>query len=194
VDPVQYGFNTSTGVYFMSPALDELNYHDQRNTEELFGAPLLYAHRVDLHACLKHLATEPDGLGEPVKVHLKSGVSDYVCPTRCTEVSVHVINAIAQNPDIPSITLVDGTNFTADLVIAADGVHSKGAEVVLGNIETPQKPANRMNCAYRFLIPRADVEADPETRAFNHGHQQLGCRALIDGQNQRRLITYSCRK
>lgn len=196
MDPVKYGFNTSTGVYFMSPNLDELNYHEQTDTEERYGAPLFYAHRVDLHGCLKHLATNLDGLGDPVKVHLKSGVSSYVSSAARAILFVHISDTIhyPKNPDAPSITLLDGTIVTADLVIAADGVHSKAAEVILGKTEPPQKPANRMNCAYRFLIPRADVEADPETRSFNHGHQQLGCRALIDGPNQRRLITYSCRE
>jgi salicylate hydroxylase len=68
----------------MSPTtLDELSFHDHSHNTDLFGAPLYYAHRVDLHESLKRIATEPDGPGIPVTVHLKSGVSSYV--RTCTQ-------------------------------------------------------------------------------------------------------------
>ncbi len=83
LDPAKYGFVTSNGMYFISPTtLDERIFHDHTDTAELFGQPLYYAHRVDLHESLKHLATEPDGIGIPVRVHLKSGVSSFVSSCR----------------------------------------------------------------------------------------------------------------
>lgn len=98
-----------------------------------------------------------------------------------------------KNPDVPSITLVDGTVVTADLVIAADGVHSTAVEAILGKTNPPEV-AKHANCCYRFLIPRTDLEADPETSFFNRGHQQLGVRLFIDPNSRRRLISYTCRK
>ena len=79
LDPVRSAFVKSSGMYFMSPTtLDELSSFDHSRNAELFGAPLYYAHRVDLHSSLKHIATEPDGPGTPVTVHLKSTVKSYV--------------------------------------------------------------------------------------------------------------------
>ncbi|KAE9370098.1 FAD/NAD(P)-binding domain-containing protein [Stipitochalara longipes BDJ] len=174
LDPVRAGFVESTGMYFMSPkTLEERSFYDHSSTAKVFGAPLYYAHRVDLHESLKNLATEPDGPGVPVTVHLKSGVSSY-------------------NPDTPSVTLFDGTVITADLVIAADGVHSTATEAVLGGTNPPQ-PAKHANCCYRFLISRADLEEDPATRFFNRGHRQLGCRIFADPEARRRLVTYTTR-
>lgn len=78
IDPAKYGFVKSRGMYFISPqTLDVLESHVFPNYDE-FGQPLYYAHRVDLHTCLKELATDPSGLGIPVKIHLKSGVASYV--------------------------------------------------------------------------------------------------------------------
>jgi salicylate hydroxylase len=82
---------------------------------------------------------------------------------------------------------------TADLIIAADGVHSTAVEAILGESIAPQQ-AKDSNCCYRFLITRSELEADPETRFFNYGHQQLGCRIFADPPARRRLVTYTCRK
>ena len=98
-----------------------------------------------------------------------------------------------KDADAPSITLSDGTVIAADLVIAADGVHSTAVEAILGKTNPPE-PGKHSNCAYRFLIPRADLEASPETRFFNRGHQQLGCRLFADHAARRRMITYTCRE
>jgi len=79
MDPVHSRYVSATGMYFISPTtLDELNYHDLSNCEELYGAPLYYAHRVDLHESLKDMATGPNGPGIPATVHRKSGVRSYV--------------------------------------------------------------------------------------------------------------------
>ncbi|CZR58475.1 related to salicylate 1-monooxygenase [Phialocephala subalpina] len=120
LDPIKYGFVVSKGVYFVSPTtLAELGYHDHSHDAETFGQPLYYAHRVDLHESLKKMATDPDGPGIPVTIHLKSGVSSY-------------------DPNIPSITLQDGKVITADLVVASDGVNSDAPEVILGETSHPE--------------------------------------------------------
>jgi salicylate hydroxylase len=61
-------------------------FHDHSQNAKIFGAPLYYSHRVDLHESLKRLATDPEGLGIPAKIHLKSEVSKYV--SKCLHRSV----------------------------------------------------------------------------------------------------------
>lgn len=79
LDPVRARFVTSTGMFFLSHAtLGEQAHHDHTRTPGIFGYPLYYAHRVDLHESLKQLATDPEGPGTPVKIHLKSEVISYV--------------------------------------------------------------------------------------------------------------------
>lgn len=79
LDPLKYGFVASTGVHFLSPTtLEVLDFHDHSHNKEIFGQPLYHAHRVDLHESLKMMATEPEGVGVPVVVHLRSGVASYV--------------------------------------------------------------------------------------------------------------------
>lgn len=100
---------------------------------------------------------------------------------------------MTQDPDTPSITLSSGTVIATDLVIAADGVHSVAVEAVLGKPNPPQ-PANHANCSYRFLIPRAELDADPETSFFVHGPQALGARIFAHPEGQRRIVSYPCRE
>lgn len=88
--------------------------------------------------------------------------------------------------------LQDGTIVTADLIIAADGVNSIASETINGKANAPE--AVKGDCCYRFLIPKADLAADPETSWFNEGEQSLGCRIFPDVQGHRRLIVYGCRK
>ncbi|KAH6683935.1 hypothetical protein B0J14DRAFT_571724 [Halenospora varia] len=174
LDPVGCRLVTSQGMYFMSPTnLEELAGHSFSGVAQAFGAPLYYAHRVDLHESLKWMATEPGALGVPAVINLKSAVQNY-------------------DPDTPSITLTNGRTITADLVIAADGVHSSAVEAILGKTNPPS-PAKHANCCYRFLISRHDLESDPETKFFLEGQQPLGCRIWPDNENQRRLVCYSCR-
>jgi salicylate hydroxylase len=79
LDPVKYKFVVSKGMHFMSPITgEELNFHDHSHNADIFGAPLYYSHRVDLHQSLRDLATQPNGVGIPVKIYLGSGVSSYV--------------------------------------------------------------------------------------------------------------------
>lgn len=92
------------------------------------------------------------------------------------------------------MTLSDGTVVTGDLVVAADGVHSGAAEVVLGR-PNPTKPAATFNCCYRFLIPTSQVREDPDTKWFldEEGHEGLA-RVWADSDARCRLVTYYCRE
>lgn len=79
MDPVHSRYVIPAGVHWISPTtLEEVNYIDYSKTAEIYGAPMFYAHRVDLHDSLKNMATEPNGSGIPVVIHPKSGVVSYV--------------------------------------------------------------------------------------------------------------------
>lgn len=79
LDPVKARFVTSKGMRFDSfNTMEAGAFHDHAGNTTIFGAPLYYSHRVDLHESLKRLATNPDGPGIPATIHLKSEISRYV--------------------------------------------------------------------------------------------------------------------
>ncbi|KAK3324880.1 hypothetical protein B0H66DRAFT_615055 [Apodospora peruviana] len=140
----------------------------------VYGAPFYFAHRVDLHEALKVLAAGPEGPGTPASVHLKTAV-------------------VAYDPETPSVTLATGEVVTADLVIAADGIHSAGVEVVLGQPNPPQ-PQELYNGCFRFLVPAADLDADPETSSWNKDGERNGkMNIYMNGKAGNRFVGYPCR-
>ena len=76
--------------------------------EATFGAPYFFLHRADLHAAIA------------------SAVPEGVVTLNCKLVGV------VQNNFGVALTFADGTQVTADAVIAADGVHSLVRELLLG--------------------------------------------------------------
>ncbi|GAQ05203.1 6-hydroxynicotinate 3-monooxygenase [Aspergillus lentulus] len=106
-----------------------------------YGAPWYLAHRVDLHSELRRLATTSDAPGFPVEIILRS----------------EVVGFDAENG---SITLADGSIHRADLVVAADGVHTTAIHQVIGHA-TPAVATG--SAAFRFLIPTEDIKQDSET-------------------------------
>ncbi len=79
---------------------------------------------------------------------------------------------------------------SADVVIAADGVHSLGVEAILGQ-PNPPHPQELYNVCYRFLIPSSVIERDAQTRFWNQGDD--GRIKFYVGKNKR-LVSYPCRK
>lgn len=97
-----------------------------------------------MHTALKQKAVDPEGAGLPAKIH-----------TNATVISIDCENA--------SLTLDDGTAVHADLVVGADGIHSKTRAFVTGR-QTPLLSTGK--CCYRALVPTADLLADPQTKGF----------------------------
>ncbi|KAK9623706.1 hypothetical protein V6Z94_004612 [Aspergillus fumigatus] len=133
---------------------------------ETYGAPWYLAHRVDLHTELRRLATTPDGPGFPVETILRS----------------EVVGFDAENG---SVTLTDGSVHQADLVVAADGVHTTAIHQVIGHA-TPAVATG--SAAFRFLIPTEDIQGDPETAHL----LEDGLMRIYVAEGVRRLIWYSC--
>lgn len=100
--------------------------------------------RIDLHNALKQKAISPEGPGVPVKIHTGSGVDSVDC-------------------EAGTISLSDGTTATGDLVVCADGIHSKTRRSVLGR-DVPLLISG--NACYRWLVPTSLLAGDPATSRF----------------------------
>lgn len=96
--------------------------------EQRFEAPYYTVHRADLHRCL--LERLPEGI-----VHLG---------LHCTEVQ--------EGPDEVRLQFADGSATTADLVIGADGIHSR-----IRDLLARDQPRYSGQTIYRALIPARRV-------------------------------------
>lgn len=94
-----------------------------------------------------------------------------------------------QDAEMGSITLADSTVHKADLIVAADGVHSLATEAVLGYQNAAHGTGQSM---FRFLIPSSEIVADPETAHFLDAGD--GCFKIFLGNAGNRIVWYSCRK
>lgn len=144
--------------------------------KELFSIPLQQeayrwqhpwqlAHRVSLHSELKRLATTEDGPGKPAILKTRSRVMDV-------------------NTQEGSVTLKNGDIVYGDVVVGADGVHSKTRPKIPGaeNI----KVFGSGKSAFRFLIRREKALAVPETKKFAEHEGHL---IMIFGRD-RRVVVY----
>jgi 2-polyprenyl-6-methoxyphenol hydroxylase-like FAD-dependent oxidoreductase len=113
--------------------------------------PWLQAHRAHLHNQLREAATSQIGSGSPVQIHTASPV----------------LSADSQSA---TITLTDGTSRTADVLIGADGVHSKSRG---GLVKDPPFTFRTESSAFRFILERRVVEVDPITRPLVQTHGSM---------------------
>lgn len=165
--PEDHGANQTEWVSEYRPNGERSFLRDVRPLSSVFPYPWQLIHRVDLHNAMKVLATSPEGKGTPVVLHLRSKV-----------VSVDV--------EVPSLTLEDGSTQFGDLVIGADGVHSKLRTAIAKDCPLPTPSGSS---AFRFLIPVDAVRSDPRT---THFLERTGEMRLLDGIN-RRIVIYPCR-
>lgn len=93
--------------------------------ESLYGAPYLCMHRADLHDALASVVPP-----EIVQLDKK-------------------VNSVAQSGKRVTLSFADGSEESADLVIAADGVHSTVRDIIFG----PEEPLHKGRVAYRAVFP-----------------------------------------
>ncbi|KAK2595741.1 hypothetical protein N8I77_013766 [Diaporthe amygdali] len=117
--------------------------------EESIGGTV---YRPDLHQELRHVAESPpsnnDGGGNTP--NLPCRLSEY------TEV-------VSIEPEQGIVHLADGSQAKADLIIAADGVHSSAMTVILGE---PSPALRSSTTAVRAVIPIAKLQHNPFARAM----------------------------
>ena len=115
--------------------------------EKECGTPFWDFHRANLHAGLLKRALE---LGATLSVKKKVVDIEYE-----DNPATHSTLAIA--------VCSDGTKHKADLVVGADGIHSKCRELLLGHEDPPLLTGD---LAYRLLLNTSDMLKDPELRGF----------------------------
>ncbi|KAI1022093.1 hypothetical protein LB504_007355 [Fusarium proliferatum] len=128
----------------------------------------LLTHRVDLHSTLRKAATENTFAGS-IKIHTAS----------------KVVKADAETAEI---TLSDGVKHQGDLLIGADGVHSKVVSAVAGR--PPVRISTKQN-TFRFLVPIDKLMANPITGPF-FGKLGFDCQHVFTTRD-RRMVVYPCR-
>ncbi|KIW31124.1 hypothetical protein, variant [Cladophialophora immunda] len=170
-------------TFIDSATLAELAPTDRTNFAAEYGAPYLFAHRVDLHAALRALATGPDGAGRPAELRTSCTAVDYDAETGRVRVA--------------ETTTEDGWEPAVDLVVAADGVHSRAASHVLpgGHEANPPAVAPRAtnSTVIRFLIPTREILADPLTAPLLQRYGEGHCSFYLHADRQRWLVRYPCR-
>ncbi|KAH8664662.1 FAD binding domain-containing protein [Xylariales sp. PMI_506] len=173
LDPIKNRFVKARRIDWSDPqTLEHVASIPHEHNFERYEADLWLAHRVDLHDALKDLATDPNGPGIPVTIHLESFVVGY-------------------NTERPSMSLANGKVIRGDLVIGADGLHSIACETVIGRRNPPIQPKHYNYC-YRFLIPVEAFEEDPETRWYNEDRDGV-TRLFTHNATSRRIVSYTCR-
>ncbi|RMD44997.1 hypothetical protein DV735_g78, partial [Chaetothyriales sp. CBS 134920] len=122
------------------------------------------AHRIRLHETLKRLATEKDGEGTPATLHLSSSV-------------------VSVDPENGSLTLEDGTVVSGDVVLGADGVHSRTRSYISSR---EVKPYSSGKSAFRFLIDRKSALESPSLAKYLQTPGEL----VIWYGRDRRVVMY----
>ena len=128
--------------------------------------PWFCVHRADLHRELKRLVLDLAGEG-PVPELLLG----------CKIVAIDV--------DAGIVTLEDGRTFKSDAILGADGNFSFART----QIDPSATPYASGKTAYRWLVPRNDLLADPQTKDLIGGEGWFSEIA----ENDRRIVMYPCR-
>ncbi|GAA1816385.1 FAD-dependent oxidoreductase [Actinomadura chokoriensis] len=128
------GLGVVPDAMIMRDAVDgsELTRLDLRDLERRYGYPYLVIHRSDLHAML-------------LRACRRAGV-DLVTSQQAV--------AYANTPDGARVTLADGHTEEAQVVIAADGLHS-----VARTLMSDDEPVSSAYVAYRGTVPTSSGRA-----------------------------------
>ena len=139
--------------------------------EGRLGAPMLVAHRVDLHSALKRHAVSEDGSGIPAVLR-------------------NQVKVVLFEPEKGLVHLEDGTVEHGDLIIAADGVRSSAASIMNG-IECPATLTTTTQI--RFMISTELILNDPVTAPLlDDGPNDAGF--YVSPGHDGYLVRYPCRE
>lgn len=140
VDLMKMEKTTSTGYRFIRWEDGSLIVHlPLDDPVETHGAPYFLVHRADLHAALLEAAT---AAGVQILRNKRIIAYDFSVPSAATE---------------------SGEVFTADLIVAADGIKSIARPLLTGYEDRPRDTGD---VAYRILIPGPTLLADPVTASL----------------------------
>lgn len=125
------------------------------------------AHRVDLHSELKNRATAEDGKGTPATLRTSCRVSSVTTDG--------------------TVTLESGEKLQGDVIIGADGVHSKARPCLPGSKDIV--PFGSGKSAFRFTIPKSRALEDPVTKPIVEKEGNM----TIFMAKDRRIVIYPTR-
>ncbi|KAJ5670985.1 hypothetical protein N7507_000112 [Penicillium longicatenatum] len=134
-----------------------------------------FVHRQDLKDALLRKVTGIDGESEPIQVVYDS----------------HIVEI---EPELGILKFADRPSVEADLIIGADGIHSKVRETVIPS--SHPGPSLCGLCVYRFVVPM-DVLRDikgkmPDILTFDEGNFVVIIAAGDEGN--RNIVIYPCRE
>ena len=158
----------------LGSSLEHVASVDLSKAVEKFGASAWSVHRVDLHNELLRLATSEDMTNlKPVKLRL----------------GAQVVDASTDG----SIFLADGSCHTADLIVAADGLHSILRDTVLKRGIMPPSPSGLS--AFRFLLDTKLLKDNAKLMQITET-KDPGYKIIIDAEEkllERHMVWYPCR-
>lgn len=148
-------------------------YKDQwPGMTEKYGARFCAFHRVDFHRGLREMAIDDDSqYGTPASIKLASEVTALDC-------------------EGVVLTTSDGTRFEKDLIVVADGSHSRFASQVDGKDIPTQKIGKSV---FRTLIPFDKLMSDDGIRKVFEG-QPSGFCSVLNPMTGVFCVTYPCRE
>ena len=152
---------------------------DLSAAEKRFGAAAWTVHRVDLHSELLYLATTVENAEtKPASLRL---------------------NALVVDCDVQgAVILSDGSKYFADLIVAADGVHSCLRGRVLsqddGSLSSPRETGMS---AFRFLVDTDVLLGEPHLAHVLDRKGPDHAALIVDLEEkiqERHMVWYPCRK
>lgn len=150
-------------------SISKLGQYEFAGYEKAFGSPYFLAHRVDLHEALKYMATSSNGPGKPTEI-------------------INGAQIVSYDAEAGIVNLANGPSLSADLVIAADGLHSIASKFI--GTYRPAIPTDTM--VVRFIIPTSILLADPVTKELIAGDGV--CSIYTTSSKSRWLVRYPCRE
>jgi 2-polyprenyl-6-methoxyphenol hydroxylase-like FAD-dependent oxidoreductase len=164
LNPEAHGAVVCKRMTQMLPNGKELFSVDLQRDAGRWQHPWQLAHRVTLHNELKRMATCEEGAGKPAILRL-----------RCKVMHVDLQAGV--------VVLENGDRIESDVVVGADGVHSKTRPCIPGAENV--KPFGSGKSAFRFLIPRQKAYDEEMTRKFADKEGHL---FMIFGRDRRVVI------
>ena len=151
--------------------LETMFSQDWTQFKEQYGNYMLNFGRVDLHDLLRREAVDSNRKGIPVKINLSCKTKDVDCHSG-------------------TIILEDGRSVRKDLVIIADGIHSRFISAITGqDIPTIKNGKS----AFRDLIPFDSIKAHPELGPYWE-KVKTGFWIPVAKDHRSQVVTYPCGK
>lgn len=135
---------------FHGETMEQMHHIDFKYNKPEFGYDWLLMRRQALHQGLLDIVTNTPEGQVPIEVEMGQEAVELDC-------------------EAGKVTFRDGTEAVNDLVVVADGVHSKLIRAITDNT-TPPLQAGRT--AYRFMVPRDRIMTDPGLRAVYENEEE----------------------